>query len=67
MERDINRFRQESAEWLKGYTRLERIHGIIAGILIGTGVGGWVALGMNPGQALSFIFIGGSFGLEGQG
>ena len=67
MERETTRFREESAEWLKGYTKLERTQGVIAGILIGTGVGGWVALGLEPWQALSLLAIGGSFGLGGLG
>ena len=67
MERDLEKFRQASAEHINFYKRLERVNGVIAGILIGTGVGGWVALGMKPNDALMLIFIGGSFGFGGYG
>jgi len=67
IETEIEIFRQASAEHIKGYKRLERLNCVIAGILIGTGVGGWVALGMKPNDALALIFIGGSFGLGGVG
>lgn len=64
-EGDINVFRQKSEEVSRFRTRLVRLQGAIAGVLIGTGVGGWVALGMDPKQALALFFFGASFGFGG--
>ena len=67
MERDLEKFRQASAEHIKFYRKIERINGVIAGILIGTGVGGWVAMGMKPIHAIPLILFGASFGFGGYG
>lgn len=58
-------FREGSLELIKKDIRLQRTLGIISGILIGTGVGGWVARGMSPATAIAFVFPGSIFALEG--
>ena len=58
-------FREESRELIKRDTNLQRTLGVISGILIGTGVGGWVAVGMRPSTALALILPGSIIALEG--
>lgn len=66
MERDrFGTFSEQSLQLIRRDTKVQRALGVISGILIGTGVGGWVAAGMRPSIALAFILPGSIVALEG--
>lgn len=64
MERDRAQYEGERTQFIEE-SKVGRTLGVISGVLIGLGVGGWVALGMDPIFALGLGLAGAKFGLIG--